>query len=163
MAILEIKIYPDPILRKKTQPVREISEDIVKLAKDMVETMKARSGIGLAANQVGYTQRVIVVDRVEKDGPVVILNPEIIASEGEEIREEGCLSIPGYFEYLKRFKKVCVKGVDLEGKELEIEEEGIIARALQHEIDHLNGILFIDRLSPIKRSVFRKRYQIKEK
>lgn len=163
MAILEIKKYPDPILRKKTHPVREISDEILRISKDMIETMKAKGGIGLAANQVGFTYRVVVVDGIEKNQPTVVLNPELIACEGEEIKEEGCLSIPGYFEFLSRFRRVLVRGVNLEGKDISVECEGIIARAFQHEIDHLNGILFIDRLSPVKRSLFRKTYQVKER
>lgn len=163
MAILEIRKYPDPTLRMKARSVREITEGILKLAEDMVETMKANKGIGLAANQVGFLHRVIVVDGLGKEGPMVILNPEIVQFEGEETREEGCLSIPGYFELLTRFRKVKVRGLDLEGKEIDFECDGIIARAIQHEIDHLEGILFIDRLSPVKRSFFRKNYLAKKR
>ncbi|MCX7857160.1 MAG: peptide deformylase [Deltaproteobacteria bacterium] len=163
MAILEIRKYPDPILRRKALPIKEISQELIDLSKNMIDTMRNASGIGLAANQVGYNLRLIVVDGLKTSGPLVVINPEIVSSEEEEIKEEGCLSIPGYFEFLKRSKRVIVKGIDLQEKELTIECEGIIARAFQHEIDHLDGILFIDRLSPIKRSLFRKEYKNLEK
>jgi len=162
MAILEIRKYPDPVLRKKATIVREITDDILRLSNEMIDTMKARGGIGLAANQVGFPIRVIVVDRLKNGKPLVLINPEIVMAEGEEVSEEGCLSIPGYFE-LKRSKKVLAKGLDLDGNELNIDCEGILARAIQHEIDHLDGILFVDRLSPVKRSLFRKAYETKRK
>jgi peptide deformylase len=163
MAILEIRKYPDPVLRKKATIVREITDDILRLSNEMIDTMKARGGIGLAANQVGFPIRVIVVDRLKNGKPLVLINPEIVMAEGEEVSEEGCLSIPGYFEFLKRSKKVLAKGLDLDGNELKIDCEGILARAIQHEIDHLDGILFVDRLSPVKRSLFRKAYETKRK
>jgi peptide deformylase len=163
MAILEIRKYPDPVLRKKATIVREITDDILRLSNEMIDTMKARGGIGLAANQVGFPIRVIVVDRLKNGKPLVLINPEIVMAEGEEVSEEGCLSIPGYFEFLKRSKKVLAKGLDLDGNELNIDCEGILARAIQHEIDHLDGILFVDRLSPVKRSLFRKAYETKRK
>jgi peptide deformylase len=163
MAILEIRKYPDPVLRKKATIVKEITDDILRLSNEMIDTMKARGGIGLAANQVGFPIRVIVVDRLKNGKPLVLINPEIVMAEGEEVSEEGCLSIPGYFEFLKRSKKVLAKGLDLDGNELNIDCEGILARAIQHEIDHLDGILFVDRLSPVKRSLFRKAYETKRK
>jgi len=163
MAILEIRKYPDPVLRKKATIVREITDDILRLSNEMIDTMKARGGIGLAANQVGFPIRVIVVDRLKNGKPLVLINPEIVMAEGEEVSEEGCLSIPGYFEFLKRSKKVLAKGLGLDGNELKIDCEGVLARAIQHEIDHLDGILFVDRLSPVKRSLFRKAYETKRK
>ncbi|MCS7280939.1 MAG: peptide deformylase [Desulfobacterota bacterium] len=162
MAVLEIRRYPDPILKRKATLVTDISSEIVQLAKDMVETMRSQRGIGLAANQVGYLLRVIVVDGLSTEEPIVMVNPEILAFEDEEVREEGCLSIPGYFEYLKRAKKVWVRGIDLQGQQLDIECEGLVARVFQHEIDHLDGILFVDRLSPVKRSLFKKNYEGKK-
>jgi peptide deformylase len=161
MAILEIRRYPDEILRVKSEPVIKFDRDLHKLIDDMIETMYAAPGIGLAANQVGVSKRVTVIDvspRDEKAELIVLINPEIIEMEGEDASEEGCLSIPGYTTVVKRAKRVKVRGVDKHNKPIEIEAEGILARALQHEIDHLNGYLFIDRIGKIKRELFKKRY-----
>ncbi len=160
MAILKIRTYPDHILREAAKPVEKITEDITALSQDMIETMQLARGAGLAANQVGVPIRLIVVDlkagRINK--PMAILNPEIIYCESEEINEEGCLSVPGYYEYIKRYKKITVKGSTLDGKPFQMECDGFLARAFQHEIDHLNGKLFIDYLSPVKKNIFKKRY-----
>ena len=161
MAVLPIVTYPDPRLMVKSSPVRIISMEIRKLLDDMVETMYAAPGVGLAAPQVGHNVRAIVVDisAQEEDSPGLIrlLNPEIIYSGGEQIGEEGCLSIPGFVSLVKRREKVRVKGLDEEGKYSEYDATGLLARALQHEIDHIEGILFIDRLSRLKRGLFKKR------
>lgn len=161
MANLTIVKYPDPVLRKKAEEIKNISDPIVELAKMMVVAMRNAGGIGLAANQVGRPIRLIVVDHDKEREPWIIVNPELVLFDEEDVKEEGCLSIPGYFEFVKRFRRVLVKGLDLKEREILIEAEGILARALQHEIDHINGILFIDHLSPVKRSIFRKKYELK--
>ncbi len=162
MALLEIKKYPDPVLKQKAQEITDINGNLQELIDNMVETMYEAPGIGLAANQVGHLKRVIVVDITagkEKGNLIVLLNPQIVETEGKTDSEEGCLSVPKYTNVIKRAKKVLVKGLDREGKPVEIEAEGLLSRAFQHEIDHLDGVLFIDRLSPIKREFFRKRYK----
>lgn len=165
MAILEIRKYPDPILRRKTSRVENIDENLQRLIDDMFDTMYAAPGVGLAANQVGVPLSLAVIDITPKDerkdrcAPLVIINPEIVSAEGAIIEEEGCLSIPDYTESLKRFARVRVRAIDRKGEGFEIEAEGLLAKALQHEIDHLNGLLFIDRLSGLKKDVFRRRYR----
>ena len=162
MAIREIKKYPDEILRKKTEPVEEFGDDLQQLIDDMVETMYAAPGVGLAANQVGVSKQLTVIDvsvGSEEISLIVLCNPEIICHEGEEASEEGCLSIPEYTTMVKRFGKVTVKAHDRHGNEIEIEAEGLLSRALQHEIDHLNGKLFVDRIGRIKKEFFKKRYK----
>lgn len=161
MAILEIKKYPDEVLKKKAETISEINGDLQKLIDDMIETMYNANGVGLAAPQVGVSKRLIVVDtspREENQSLIVLINPEIINSEGEILSEEGCLSLPGFITRLKRKEKVIVRGLDRKGKEVEIEGTGLLARALQHEIDHLDGMLLIDRISPLKRELFRRKY-----
>ena len=161
MAVLEIKRYPDPVLKKKARPVEEINGELQALIDNMVETMYAAPGIGLAAPQVGETKRLIVVDvstKEQKHPLLVLINPVIVSFEGRIDSEEGCLSVPGYTSTIKRAESVLVKGVDREGRPMEVEAMGLLARVLQHEIDHLDGILFVDRMSPIKREFFRKRY-----
>ena len=163
MAIREIKKYPEKVLREKALPVRDIDIEIQRLIDDMIETMYAAPGVGLAAPQVGVSKRVIVIDvspREEEETPLIVLiNPEIRASEGEVDSEEGCLSLPGYTTHVTRAETVLVRGLDRDGKPVEIEGEGLLCRALQHEIDHLNGTLLIDRISSIKREFFKKRFQ----
>jgi len=162
MALLEIKKYPDKILKEKTVSIETLNDNIQRLIDDMVETMYAARGVGLAANQVGVPRRLCVIDtsiREEKSPLVVLVNPAIIEKEGVEEAEEGCLSIPGYIPTIKRSAKIFVRGLNREGKPIEIEATGLLARALQHEIDHLDGILIIDRISPIKRQFFKKRYK----
>ncbi|GAB5047527.1 peptide deformylase [Thermodesulfovibrio sp. TK110] len=161
MAILEIKKYPDQVLKRKAELVTDIDGDLQKLIDDMIETMYNSNGIGLAAPQVGVLKRLIVVDtslREENHSLIVLINPEIINSEGEILSEEGCLSLPGFITRLKRNEKIFVRGLDRKGKTIEIEATGLLARALQHEIDHLNGILIIDRITPLKRELFRRKY-----
>jgi peptide deformylase len=152
MAILEIKEYGDPILREKALLVEEITPDILNLIKDMAETMYADSGVGLAAPQVGVSKRIITIDE-DEEKLLVLLNPEIIKSEGEAVEEEGCLSVPGVYSEVKRSLKVVVKALNENGEPIEITKEGLTARALQHEIDHLNGILFIDKIGRMERQI----------
>ena len=161
MSVREIVKYPEKVLREKTLRVTDCDSKLNKLIDDMIETMYAAPGVGLAANQVGVSKQVAVIDvsaREEKSPLIVLLNPEIVHLEGEVEAEEGCLSVPDYTTVVKRAMKVCVKGLDRHGKPLEIEAEGLLARALQHEIDHLNGILFIDRMGRIRKEFFKKRY-----
>jgi len=163
MSILKILTYPDPVLKKKAKAVKTIDEKIKKLAEDMIETMYSAPGIGLAAPQVGESLRVITVDVTRKgEDLIVLINPEIISGEGECAEEEGCLSVPDFKETVLRKKKVLVKGLDPEGKEKEISAEGLLAIAFQHEIDHLDGILIIDRVSRLKRDIFKKKLQKKK-
>jgi len=163
MALREIKKYPDPVLRKKTAPVGAIDAELCRLIDDMVETMHAAPGVGLAANQVGVSLQVAVIDisRHEDEGKkhplMVLINPEIVSQEGSVVDEEGCLSVPEFTEKVKRAARVKVRAKDRGGKAFELEADGLMAKALQHEIDHLNGMLFIDRLSPIKKSIFRRK------
>lgn len=163
MAVREILKYPNRILRVETRPVTEINGELQELIDEMAETMYAAPGVGLAANQIGSLKRVCIIDIAQQERRpgklLVLINPEIVEFEGESIEEEGCLSIPGYSAKIRRFARVLVKGYDREGKELEIEGEGLLARALQHELDHLKGVLFIDHLSPLKRNLFKKRWQ----
>jgi peptide deformylase len=163
MALREIRKFPDPVLRRKTDRVTNINGTIERLIDDMVETMHAAPGVGLAANQVGVSLQVAVIDlssREEKERRrplLVIINPEVLSMEGSVVEEEGCLSIPEYAEKVKRAARVKVRAQDRTGKIFELEAEGLMAKALQHEIDHLNGLLFIDRLSPLKKSIFKRR------
>jgi peptide deformylase len=162
----EILKYPDPTLKKVSQPVVEITGEIRELIDDMFETMYENEGVGLAAPQIGVLKRVIVLDVspvVEGEEPLVLINPEIMEDEGEQESEEGCLCIPEFTASVRRAMRVVVRGIDREENELEIGAEGFLAKALQHEIDHLNGILFVDRLSPVKRDVFRRKNQKKSK
>ncbi|GIW47853.1 MAG: peptide deformylase [Deltaproteobacteria bacterium] len=163
MAVLKILTYPDPRLRKKSVPVEKIDKRIEKLLDDMAETMYDAPGIGLAAPQVGVNLRVIVVDISPREenspGLIELVNPEIVLAEGEQIGEEGCLSIPGFVSEVRRKARVVVRGLDRKGKPVEIEGTGLLARAFQHEIDHLDGILFIDRLSRLKRELFKKKLE----
>jgi len=140
--------------------VTDISAGLCKLSEDMIETMRAARGVGLAANQIGVPVRIISLELgLEKESqPLVLVNPEIVQLTSEETAEEGCLSLPGFYETVKRARQVLVKAVTLEGKEFSMECEGLLARAFQHEIDHLNGILLVDHLSPVKRQLFRKEY-----
>jgi len=161
MAILEIKEYGEPVLREKALLLKEITPEILNLIKDMAETMYADSGVGLAAPQVGVSKRIILVDG-EEDGLIVLINPMIIKSEGEVVEEEGCLSLPGIYSQVKRSSKVKVKALNENGDTIEITKEGLTARALQHEIDHLNGILFIDKIGRLKRTMLLKKLK-KEK
>jgi peptide deformylase len=161
MAILEIKTVPDPVLRKIAAPIENITSEIVKLSENMVATMVAAHGAGLAANQVGVPVRLVVIDaalNTKKNKHLIILNPVIVEADQEIIAEEGCLSVPGFYEFVKRAGIVRARGIDLKGKTIELECEGQFARAMQHEIDHLNGVLFVDYLSPVKKNIFKKKF-----
>jgi peptide deformylase len=151
-----ILTYGDPILRQPAKAVADINGDLQQLIDDMVETMYAAPGVGLAANQVGSLRRVFVANPSEDHDPgrlLVVINPELIESEGEIIAEEGCLSIPEFREDVRRARRVLIRGLDRNERAVEIEGEDLLARILQHELDHLNGILFVDRLSPAKRLI----------
>ena len=166
MTLLDIRIYPDPVLKHRAVEVTKVDSSVKRLLADMVETMYAANGVGLAAPQVGVSQRIAVVDVSENgDAPMHFVNPEIITSEGEASGEEGCLSIPEYRDSVTRNTKITVRALDIEGRPFEIVAEGLLAVCLQHEIDHLDGVLFIDRLSRLKREMFKKWYakrQVKE-
>lgn len=160
MAVRNIVKYPAPVLRKPTEKVKDINDSIIALIKDLEDTMYAAPGVGLAANQIGIPLRVAVVNVLgpkRKDGLIVLINPEIIRQEGEEKAEEGCLSIPGVWEVVTRSKLVVVRTETLDGKTIELEGTGLIGRAYQHEIDHLNGMLFIDRLGILKKRLLKKK------
>jgi len=159
MAILPILIYGAPQLRQKARPVTVVDGPVQRLIDDMVETMYAAPGVGLAANQVGVLQRIIVVNPTEKQDPEglqAIINPEIVLAEGEVVAEEGCLSIPDVREDVARFRRVVVKGIGRDEKPLEVEAVELASRVLQHEIDHLDGVLFVDRLSPAKKTLLKR-------
>jgi peptide deformylase len=145
MAVIPIRIAPDPVLRQKAKRVRNIDASIHKLIKDMLETMHDAPGVGLAAPQVGVPLRVIVIGIPEQED-FALINPEVVKTKGERLVSEGCLSIPGYVGKLKRAESVTVKGRDPSGKEVRIKAEELLAQALEHEIDHVNGILYTDRL-----------------
>ena len=166
MSLLKIVNCMDSVLRKKCLKVENIDETLITLADNMIETMYAAPGLGLAANQVGVSSDFFVIDvGVEKEtrDPVIIINPVITASEEEVTGEEGCLSIPEVFAEVKRSQHVEVKGYDLKGNELRYEAEGFLARAFQHEIDHLNGVLFWDNLSKVKRDMLQRKFKKKLK
>ncbi len=160
MAILDILKFPDPRLRNSAKPVAEVDESIRKLADDMLETMYKAPGIGLAATQVGVARQVIVIDISEdRDDPLVLINPEILEAEGEEEMEEGCLSVPGFYDTVKRAERVKLRALDREGREFIRELDGLLAVCVQHEIDHLHGKLFVDYLSRLKRERIRKKLE----
>jgi peptide deformylase len=163
MALFEIRKYPDKILKQKTVELSDIDAQTQNIINNMIETMYGASGIGLAANQVGIPQRLCVIDLSLRESNkiplIVLINPVVVQKDGMVDAEEGCLSIPGYMTSIKRAEKVLVKGLNREGKPIEIEGDGLLARALQHEIDHLDGLLFIDRMSPIRREFFKRRYK----
>ncbi|PLY01209.1 MAG: peptide deformylase [Desulfuromonas sp.] len=162
MAVLEILHYPDERLSRKCEPVPEITPELIKLADDMVETMYDAPGVGLAAPQVGVLQRLVVIDCAPSDEAadlITAFNPEIVERDGECFEEEGCLSVPGYAAKVHRAARVKVRYQDRDGAMVEREADGLLAVAFQHEIDHLDGILYVDRLSSLKRGMFRKKYQ----
>jgi peptide deformylase len=164
MTVLHICTYPEKILREKAETISTIDEEVITLADHMAETMYKAPGIGLAATQVGVAKRLLVADVSPHSADsdlVVLVNPEIVASEGQVVIEEGCLSVPDCQAEVKRYERVTVRGLNLNGEEVEIDAEGLLAVVLQHEIDHLNGILFIDRLSKLKRDLFKRRLRKK--
>jgi peptide deformylase len=166
MALLHICTYPDHILRVKASPVTIFDWNLCKLVEDMAETMYDAPGIGLAANQVGKPQQVLVIDLQKPDyehGLIVLINPQIVATEGEIAYEEGCLSVPEFFAMVKRFNQITVRGVDEHEKPVEIQASGLLAIALQHEMDHLNGKLFVDRIGAISKDIFIRKWKKKQK
>lgn len=163
MAILPILMYPDPILTTEAKPIEEVNNDIRTLARDMIDTMIDAPGSGLAAPQVGFGLRLIVVDGGgqdsygDKDEALTLINPEIVWAEGELLYDEACLSVLDYSTKVKRAAAVKVRGLDLDGNPVEIEAKGRLAVVFQHEIDHTHGILFIDRISQLKRDLYRRK------
>lgn len=153
MALLPILRYPDPRLHKKAAPVSVVDDSIRRLAADMAETMYEAPGIGLAATQVDVHKQVVVIDASEdKSQLITLINAEIVAREGECEGEEGCLSVPGIFDKVKRSSWVCVRFLNLKGEAVELEAEGLLAVCIQHELDHLQGKVFVEYLSPLKQS-----------
>ena len=160
MSTLEILEFPDPRLRTQAQPVETFDQDLSALIDDMFETMYAAQGIGLAATQVDVHQQLLVLDVSEtRDQPHVYINPQLLETEGSETCEEGCLSVPGIFAEISRAERVTVRAQDAQGEFLEQSLDGMHAICLQHEMDHLNGKLFVDYLSPLKRRMVRKKLE----
>jgi peptide deformylase len=162
MTIKPLIILPDPLLRQVSKPIERVDAESRRLAQDMLDTMYDAPGIGLAAVQIGVGRRMLVIDVSREDEektPLVFINPEILASSDEpSVYEEGCLSIPDYYAEVERPAQVTVKYIDREGKDQTIDAEGLLATCLQHEIDHLNGILFIDHISRLKREMVIKKF-----
>ena len=160
MSVLTILEFPDERLRKKAVEVQAVDGKIKKLVDDMLETMYLAKGIGLAATQVNVHQRIVVIDvSEEKDNPLCLINPEIIAKDGVEESEEGCLSVPGFFEAVKRAERIRVKALDKEGQPFEFEADDLLAVCVQHELDHLEGKLFVDYISTLKRQRIKKKLE----
>lgn len=158
MAKLSILEFPDPRLRTVAKPVAQVDDAMRRLIDDMLETMYDASGIGLAATQVDVHLRLLVLDVSEaKSRPMVFVNPEIVESEGSQVYQEGCLSVPGIYADVKRAERVLVRALDRDGKAFEIDADGLLAVCLQHEMDHLAGKVFVDYLSPLKREQVRKK------
>lgn len=178
MSKLKIYTFPDPVLAKKALPVSRVDQSYFKIADDMLETMYEAPGIGLAANQVGLLEKLVVIDvdydpdedsdepnpdlELTKKNPIILINPEIIYREGSTITKEGCLSVPDFRSEVKRAEKIKVRYQNVDGLEKELSAEGLLAVCIQHELDHLEGTLFIDRLSPLKKD-FAKKKLIKAK
>jgi peptide deformylase len=164
MALLQILEFPDPRLRTRAQPVTQVDASLRKLVDDMFETMYSAPGIGLAATQVNVAKRLLVIDISDRrDQPLVLINPDIVAREGVEETEEGCLSVPGVFDKVTRAEKILVRALDRDGKPFELEADGLLAVCIQHEIDHLDGKLFVDYLSELKRTRIRKKLEKERK
>lgn len=160
MAILEILEYPDPRLRTRAKQVEQVDDEIRQLGRDMLETMYAAPGIGLAATQVNVHKRVLVADVSEdRSDPRVLINPEILEKDGIQVAEEGCLSVPGIYDTVERAEHIRVRSLDLDGQPFEFEAEGLLAVCIQHEMDHLEGKLFVDYLSDLKRQRIRKKLE----
>ncbi|MGZ3416933.1 MAG: peptide deformylase [Polyangiales bacterium] len=165
MAVRTILHYPDPRLREKAQPVAEVTPAIKKLVEDMAETMYAAPGVGLAATQIGEAHRIFVIDTANEDEPSqlkVFINPEIVARDGEITWEEGCLSFPSIVEEIDRAQKVTVRAIDQNGKPFELECDGLLAVAVQHELDHLDGVLMIDRMGALKKRIVDRKMRRRE-
>lgn len=164
MALLNVLHFPNPRLRLKAEPVNKVTPEILTMLDDMLETMYADRGVGLAATQVNIQKRLIVMDVSENyDQPQCFINPELISVHGHKIYEEGCLSVPGIYEKIKRGEKVKFKYLDRNGQSQTVECEDLLANCIQHEIDHLNGLLFIDHLSALKQSRIRKKLEKQER
>ena len=166
MAVLTIKNCLDPVLRKQCQIIKNIDGELVTLSEDMIETTLAAPGVGLAANQIGIPWRLFVVNmgvETYKDNLLTLINPEITAMEGSEMGEEGCLSIPDVIAEVNRATQIEVKAIDLNGNDIRFEAKGYLARALQHEMDHLNGVLFWDSLGKVKRDIMKRKFKKKLK
>jgi peptide deformylase len=160
MAMLDILHFPDPRLRTRAAPVTVVDDELRTLADDMLQTMYAAPGIGLAATQVNVHKRVVVIDlSKEQNEPLVLINPEILQKQGVEETEEGCLSVPGFYERVVRADRIRVRALDRDGREREFDAEGLLAVCIQHEIDHLDGKLFVDYLSQLKRQRIRKKLE----
>ena len=158
MALLEILHFPDPRLRLKARPVTQVDDQVRQMVKDMFETMYQAPGIGLAATQVNIQLEVIVIDVSEdKDQPLCLINPKIIQSDGTEEMQEGCLSVPGFYENVTRAEKVKIQALNEDGESFELEADDLLAVCIQHEMDHLQGKLFVDYLSPLKRQRIKKK------
>ncbi len=165
MAVRTILHYPDPRLREKARPVAEVTPAIKQLVEDMAETMYAAPGVGLAATQIGEPHRIFVIDIASDDEPSqlrVFINPEIVARDGELVWEEGCLSFPGVTEDIDRAAKVRVRALDAEGKPFELDCEELLAVAVQHELDHLDGVLMIDRMGALKKRIVDRKMRRRE-
>jgi len=166
MAIRPIKNCFDPVLRKQCAIIKNIDAELVTLSEDLIETTLAAPGVGLAANQIGIPWRLFVVNmeiETEKKNLITLINPEITAMEGSELGEEGCLSIPDVVAEVNRATRIEIKAIDLNGNDVRYEAEGFLARALQHEMDHLNGILFWDTLGKVKRDILKRKFKKKLK
>lgn len=164
MALLDILEFPDPRLRTKAKPVTKVDDKIRKLTDDMLETMYAAPGIGLAATQVNVHQRIVVIDVSEdKSQPLVLINPEFEVIEGEQQYDEGCLSVPGFYETVTRAEKIRVTALNRKGESFEMEAEGLLSVCIQHELDHLDGKLFVDHISKLKRDRIRKKLEKEQK
>ena len=160
MAILDILHFPDPRLRNKAKPVADVDDSVRRLIDDMLETMYEAPGIGLAAIQVDVPKRIIVVDvSEERDTPLALINPEILEKDGDEEMDEGCLSVPGVYETVRRAERIRYRALDRDGQPFEDQAEGLLAVCIQHEIDHLDGRLFVDYLSSLKRQRIRKKLE----
>jgi peptide deformylase len=164
MAVLNILRYPDPRLEKVARPVERVDDAIRQLVRDLAETMYAAPGIGLAATQVDVHKRVIVLDVSDaRDQLLVLINPEIVTREGEQECEEGCLSVPGFYDVVKRAEKVKVRALDGAGQPFELVAEGLLAVCIQHEMDHLEGKVFVEYLSRLKQARIRSKLQKQER
>lgn len=160
MALRRIRTWPDDVLRQKAAPVEDFGDELQQLIDDMLETMYDAPGVGLAAPQVGVSRRLLVIDassQTDPDQVIVLANPELIEAEDEVESEEGCLSVPDYSAKVRRARRVAVRGRNRHGHPVEVRGEELLARALQHEIDHLEGTLFIDRLTPFRREIAKKK------
>jgi peptide deformylase len=160
MPLLDILTFPDPRLRRAATPVERVDDNIRRIVDDMLETMYAAPGIGLAAIQVDIPKRIVVIDTSkEQNEPLCLINPEIIERDGVEEMEEGCLSVPGFYENVTRAERIRARALDRNGEPLEIDADGLLAVCIQHEIDHLDGRLFVDHISALKRQRIRKKLE----